>query len=141
VLSPIGIGTSLPPHLQASVSLPLGSGGGGHTRLRERGWGSPNSDEGHTLWYYIYLYVLCAVACRPRYKVCKHFCRCLFNLLGCVVNPDSLNLDLGLLLNPCTDLDVIDQMLLVSAEFSVPGTGHWIFLSQFCSSLIYNLKL
>ncbi len=25
---------------------PLGRGGGGHTRLRERGLGSPNSDEG-----------------------------------------------------------------------------------------------
>jgi hypothetical protein len=25
---------------------PFGSGGGGHTRLRKRGWGSPNSDEG-----------------------------------------------------------------------------------------------
>jgi hypothetical protein len=29
-----------------------------HTRWRERGWDSPNSDEGNTLWYS--LYVLCA---------------------------------------------------------------------------------
>ncbi len=37
-----------PPHPQASLPPPLppfGSGGG-HTRLRERGWGSSNSDEG-----------------------------------------------------------------------------------------------
>ncbi len=38
--------------------------GEGHTRLRERGWESPNSDEGHTL----YIYVLCAypfLTCQP----------------------------------------------------------------------------
>jgi hypothetical protein len=38
-----------PPHTQASVYLPFGSGrrgGGRYTRLRERGWGGPNSDEG-----------------------------------------------------------------------------------------------
>ncbi len=31
--------------------------GGGHTRLRERGWGSPNSDEGtYTVVLYVYKY-------------------------------------------------------------------------------------
>jgi hypothetical protein len=30
---------------------------GGHTRLRERGWGSPNSDEGtHFVVLYVYKY-------------------------------------------------------------------------------------
>jgi hypothetical protein len=34
-----------------------GGAGGGHTRLRERGWGSPNSDEGtYTVVLYIYKY-------------------------------------------------------------------------------------
>jgi hypothetical protein len=32
---------------------PFGSGGG-HTRLQVRGWGSPNSTRGQTLWYSIY---------------------------------------------------------------------------------------
>jgi hypothetical protein len=36
---------SPPPHPQASVP-PFGSRGGGHTRLRERGVGGPNFDEG-----------------------------------------------------------------------------------------------
>ncbi len=35
----------------------LWSGGGGHTRLRERGWESPNADEGtDTVVLYIYKY-------------------------------------------------------------------------------------
>jgi hypothetical protein len=58
----VGIGTSLPPHPQASVPPPFGSGGEGHTRLRERGWGSPNSNEGTytvVLKVYVYEYVLC----------------------------------------------------------------------------------
>jgi hypothetical protein len=44
-----------PPPPQVSVHPPplVQEGGGVHTRLRERGWGSPNSDEGtySTLWY------------------------------------------------------------------------------------------
>jgi hypothetical protein len=41
---------STTPHIQASVYLPppLGSRGDGHTRLRERGWGSPNSGGTHS---------------------------------------------------------------------------------------------
>jgi hypothetical protein len=35
----VGIGTPLPPFTQASVSYPLNQRGGGHTRLRLRGWG------------------------------------------------------------------------------------------------------
>jgi hypothetical protein len=41
----VGIGT-LPPLLSpASVPLPPEPKGGGHTRLRVRGWGSPNFDD------------------------------------------------------------------------------------------------
>ncbi len=41
----VGTGT-LPTLLSpASVPLPPEPGGGGHTRLRVRGWGSPNSDD------------------------------------------------------------------------------------------------
>jgi hypothetical protein len=49
------LGLPHPPYPQASVPPPFGLGGG-HTRLRKRGWGSPNSDEGtytvyiSTLW-------------------------------------------------------------------------------------------
>jgi hypothetical protein len=38
--TPLAAGECAPP------PPTLWSGGGGHTRLRERGWGSPNSDEG-----------------------------------------------------------------------------------------------
>jgi hypothetical protein len=42
----VGIGTLPPPLSPASVPLPLEpKGGGGHTRLRVRGCGSPNSDD------------------------------------------------------------------------------------------------
>ncbi len=35
-----------PPPSSANVSLPPDQkGGGGHTRLRPRGWGSPNFDD------------------------------------------------------------------------------------------------
>jgi hypothetical protein len=49
----VGIGTSPTPHPQ--VSVPPLEPGGGHTRLREKGWESPNSDEGiYTVVLYIY---------------------------------------------------------------------------------------
>jgi hypothetical protein len=41
----VGIVTPLPSLPQASVLPPRTKGGGGHTRLRVRGWGSPNSDD------------------------------------------------------------------------------------------------
>jgi len=47
------------PHPQASVPPPPGFWGEGNTRWRERGWESPNSDEGHTLWYSLYVRTLC----------------------------------------------------------------------------------
>jgi hypothetical protein len=47
------------PHLQASVPPPPCFWGEGNTRRRERGWESPNSDEGHTLWYSLYVRTLC----------------------------------------------------------------------------------
>jgi hypothetical protein len=39
----VGIGT-LPTHL-SPASVPLSQEAGAHTRLRVRGWGSPNSDD------------------------------------------------------------------------------------------------
>jgi hypothetical protein len=47
------------PHLQASVPPPPCFWGEGNTRWRERGWESPNSDEGHPLWYSLYVRTLC----------------------------------------------------------------------------------
>ncbi len=41
----IGIGTLSPPLSPASVPLPSEPRGEGHTRLRVRGWGSPNFDD------------------------------------------------------------------------------------------------
>jgi hypothetical protein len=46
------------PHPQASVPPPPCFWGEGNTRRRERGWESPNSDEGHTLWYSLYVRTL-----------------------------------------------------------------------------------
>ncbi len=46
------------PHPQASVPPPPCFLGEGNTRWRERGWESPNSDEGHTLWYSLYVRTL-----------------------------------------------------------------------------------
>ncbi len=45
---------------------PFGSGGGGHTRLREREWGSPNFDEGTVVLYIYILYVLCKSQLQPQ---------------------------------------------------------------------------
>ncbi len=48
-----------PPHPLASVSPPPLVPGEGHTRLRERGWESPNYDEGtYTVVLFIYMYFL-----------------------------------------------------------------------------------
>ncbi len=47
------------PHPQASVRPPPCFWGEGNTRWRERGWESPNSDEGYTLWYSLYVRTLC----------------------------------------------------------------------------------
>ncbi len=42
----VGIGTPPPPLTQATEPSPRNqNGGGGHTRLRVRRWGSPNSDD------------------------------------------------------------------------------------------------
>jgi hypothetical protein len=51
---------SPPPHTQASVyPSPLVPRGGGQTRLRERGWGSPNSNEGtDTVVLKVYMYLV-----------------------------------------------------------------------------------
>ncbi len=50
----LGIGTLPPPLSPASVPLPPESKGGGHTRLRVRGWGSPNSDDWRKAEYSAY---------------------------------------------------------------------------------------
>ncbi len=53
----VGIGTPPPLLPQASVPPHPLVGGGGHTRLRLKGWGSPNSNEGtDTVVLYIYKY-------------------------------------------------------------------------------------
>jgi hypothetical protein len=44
------------------ASPPFGPGGEGYTRLRERGWGSPNSDEG-TYTVVLYIQVICGTHC------------------------------------------------------------------------------
>ncbi len=49
------------PHPQASVPPPPCFWGEGNTRWRERGWESPNSDEGRTLWYSLYVRTLWGV--------------------------------------------------------------------------------
>jgi hypothetical protein len=46
------------PHPQASVPPPPCFWGEGNTRWQERGWESPNSNEGHTLWYSLYVRTL-----------------------------------------------------------------------------------
>jgi hypothetical protein len=44
--------------------LPPVLGGEGHTRLRERCWGSPNSDEGtYTVVLFIYMYIVQLTLC------------------------------------------------------------------------------
>jgi hypothetical protein len=53
------------PHPQASVPPPLCFWGEGNTLWRERGWESPNSDEGHTLWYSLYVRTLCHIPFPP----------------------------------------------------------------------------
>jgi hypothetical protein len=41
---------------------PFGPGVGAHTRLRERSWGSPNSDDGtHTVVLYVNKYFVCLI--------------------------------------------------------------------------------
>jgi len=56
------------PHPQASVPPPPCFWGEGNTRWRERGWESPNSDDGHTLWYSLYVRTLCSTQCATRKK-------------------------------------------------------------------------
>ncbi len=65
----VGIGTPPTSHLRASVPPTPRSWGEGHTRWRERGWESPNSDEG-TLWYSLYIRTLWA---RPSNKEDNRF--------------------------------------------------------------------
>ncbi len=62
----VGIGTPPTSHPQARACPPWFRGEG-HTRWRERGWESPNSDEGtYTVVLFIYMYFL----------VLNHKCDC-----------------------------------------------------------------
>ncbi len=55
------------PQPQGSVAPPpFGFKGKRHTRLRRRGWGGPNSDEGKTLWYSLYT----KIPLRPECRLC-----------------------------------------------------------------------
>ncbi len=56
----VGIGTLPPPLSPASVPLPPELKGGRHTRLRVRGWGSPNSEDWRKS---LSLCLLCAPTC------------------------------------------------------------------------------
>jgi hypothetical protein len=54
------LGVPRPPPAGECAPPPFGSGGGGHSRYRERGWGSPNSDGGtYTVVLCIYKYFVC----------------------------------------------------------------------------------
>ena len=57
------------PHPQASVPPPPCFWGEGNTLWRERGWESPNSDEGHTLWYSLYVRTLWFKPLRNRIRL------------------------------------------------------------------------
>ncbi len=54
----VGIGTPQPLTSRRVYPPPPGSGGEGHTRWRERGWESPNADEGTYTVVLLYIYVL-----------------------------------------------------------------------------------
>ena len=58
----VGIGTPPPLLPQASVPSPADQRVGGHTRLRLKGWGSPNSDDWRKS---LALCLLCAAADLP----------------------------------------------------------------------------
>ncbi len=61
-----------PLHPPASVPLPLfGSGGGAIHSVAERGWGSPNSDEGDILWS-LYMFALCGLYKPTATENCKY---------------------------------------------------------------------
>ncbi len=60
----VGIGALPTPHPLGRMPPPLWFRGEGHTRWRERGWESPNSDEG------TYMYTL--VLCKYMYFVVSH---------------------------------------------------------------------
>ncbi len=57
----------LPHPSPAGECAPLWFGVEGHTRWREKGWESPNSDEGtYTVVLFIYIYVLCRASLHLR---------------------------------------------------------------------------
>ncbi len=64
----VGVGTFPPPFPLANVPLPPEPKGEGHTRLRVRGWGSPNSDDWRKglalclLWVLTWVFLLAVVS-------------------------------------------------------------------------------
>jgi hypothetical protein len=60
------MGLSHPPPLTSECAPPPGTKGGGHTRLRVRGWGSPNSDDWRKS---LALCLLCDSGCSSKHPV------------------------------------------------------------------------
>jgi hypothetical protein len=62
------------PFTRRRVCPPPFGPGGGHTRLRLKGWGSPNSNEvTYTVVLYIYKYCTLCRDVSPRANICKCF--------------------------------------------------------------------
>jgi len=61
-----------PPNCRLVCPLPPCFWGEGNTRWRERGWESPNSDEGHTLWYSLYVRTLWFLLSQQYRGNCPH---------------------------------------------------------------------
>ncbi len=80
------------PHPQASVPPTPCFWGEGNTRWRERGWESPNSDEGHTLWYSLYVRTLCSgqIVDPTTPVLCEmyplHYAHLIFNFQGPLIS-------------------------------------------------------
>jgi hypothetical protein len=61
-----------PPHpldrRRARVCPPFAPGGGGQTRLREKGWEVPIRTRGQTLWYSMYMFMYFVISRKFYYK-------------------------------------------------------------------------
>jgi hypothetical protein len=76
------LGLPHPSHAGECVPSPLlPGGGGGHTPLRERGWGAPIPTRGQAPWYSRYICEVCA---------CKHvLMNCFFLCVSCALGRDD----------------------------------------------------
>ncbi len=101
------------PHPQASVPPASQFWGEGHTRWRRRGWESPNSDEGHTLWYSLYVYMCFVILC----------------LAWCYADHRGVNwYTLG---GPSRPLDTKTINKKISLAFFIPESLKWKFTAIF----------